>query len=86
MTAPLGLDEREPAITLEPAKSGSEISSMSRFSPDSSVATRVDASVMARNLTETRYGARRFFIISWPQAYSLKASRVITPSADGWRT
>jgi hypothetical protein len=40
---------------------------MRRFSPDSSVATRVDASVMARNFTICRYGTALFTVRSLPQ-------------------
>ena len=40
---------------------------MKRFSPLSSVATRVEGSVIARNFSWSRYGAARFLKSSFPQ-------------------
>src|SRR6266550_6445180 len=55
---------------------------MSRFSPLSSVAIRVDGSVIARNFTEERYAAPRFLKVSPPHFNSGKAFSVTTPSGD----
>ena len=40
---------------------------MIRFSPLSSVAIRVEGSVIARNFSVCRYGATRFLNVSLPQ-------------------